>query len=212
MNFWEPEAQARECLASTSGSPHNNTHGFPVDPAHGNPYRERRCMNDLSRPIETSAMAETHDPASGPADRDTGIQALKAPDTGIQPIKPEASASAVSSPVPDIALGKRRQARLARVDRVLTGLLLLLTFFLGSFAVFNADIWMHLASGRLMARGEYQFGIDPFAYTTADVLWVNQSWLFDWLVNLLYSSPLGGEGLVAVKALLLVGLALVLLR
>src|SRR5262249_6394010 len=50
-----------------------------------------------------------------------------------------------------------------------------------------------------------------FAYTTANVLWVNQSWLFDWLIYVI-NNLAGGEGLVVCKALLLVGLALVLLK
>src|SRR6266705_1885138 len=101
MKFWEPEALAMESLASASGSLSKKTCEFPVDPAHGNPYRERQHMNDLSGTARTSAMAEANEPTNGPGERsaDTGIQALKAADTGIQPLKPEASAAAVSPPV-----------------------------------------------------------------------------------------------------------------
>jgi tetratricopeptide (TPR) repeat protein len=153
-------------------------------------------------------MAEAHDPAKGPVDTTagTGIQALKTPDTAIQaPVTPP------SVPAAGVSLEKPRQSRLERIDWILAGLVLVLTFFLGSFTAFNADIWMHLASGKLLAAGQYQFGVDPFAYTTKDVYWANHSWLFDWVVYGIYSLA-GGAGLIIAKALLLVGLALVLLR
>ena len=155
-------------------------------------------------------MPEAHEPATGPGNitTDAGIQALKTPDTAIQ-TEPTTTSPPATPALADVSLQKP-QARLAPLDVVLGALLLLLTFFLGSFAIFNADIWTHLATGRLVATGQYQFGVDPFAYTTADVLWVNQSWLFDWLIYVIHGLA-GGEGLVVCKALLLVGLALVLL-
>jgi hypothetical protein len=96
------------------------------------------------------------------------------------------------------------------VDRVLVALLLVLTFFLGSFAARNADFLMNLASGRLIAHGEYRFGVDPFAYGTEDAVWVNHSWLFDWLVYALWSVT-GDAGPIVFKALLMAALALILL-
>jgi len=97
------------------------------------------------------------------------------------------------------------------VDQVLVALLLVFTFFLGSFAARNADFLMDLATGRLIAHGEYTFGTDPFAYGTQDVFWVNHSWLFDLLVYGLWSVA-DDAGLIVFKALLLVALAAVLLR
>src|SRR5262249_18711144 len=52
-------------------------------------------------------------------------------------------------------------------------------FLAGSTAVRNSDFWLHLASGRLVASGQYRFGVDPFSYTTRDVYWTNHAWLFD---------------------------------
>src|SRR5205823_14073428 len=62
---------------------------------------------------------------------------------------------------------------------VLTGLLLLFAFFVSSTAVRNSDFWRRLATGRLLAQGEYRFGVDPFTYTSAGEYWVNHAWLFD---------------------------------
>jgi hypothetical protein len=100
---------------------------------------------------------------------------------------------------------------LVRADRALLGLVLLLTFFLGSFVLANSDFWMHLATGRLLFHGEYQVGVDPFSYTTSDVEWINQSWLFDGLIYGLYNL-VGVVGLNVLKALWVVGLALLLFR
>jgi tetratricopeptide (TPR) repeat protein len=83
-------------------------------------------------------------------------------------------------------------------------------FLAASFAVRNSDFWMHLASGRLLAGGNYHFGVDPFAYTTQGVYWANHAWLFDLLVYLLFTK-LGEIVLVIVKALLVAGLAALLL-
>src|SRR4051812_2062435 len=74
---------------------------------------------------------------------------------------------------------ERVRAERTRLDRVLVGAVLLLAFFLASFAATNSDLWMHLAAGRLIARGQYPFGADPFAYTTEGVRWVNSAWLSD---------------------------------
>src|SRR4051812_17355973 len=94
------------------------------------------------------------------------------------PPAPPAPAETPAPPPPEprIKLTPERLAReTARIDVILVGLVLLLTFFLGSFAATNSDFWMHLATGRLLARGEYHFGTDPFSYTTEGVRWVNHS-------------------------------------
>jgi hypothetical protein len=70
-------------------------------------------------------------------------------------------------------------AELRRLDWVLLGVGIVLSFLAASFAIRNTDFWMHLATGRLLAGGNYHFGTDPFAYTTGDSYWVNHSWLFD---------------------------------
>jgi len=99
-------------------------------------------------------------------------------------------------------------------DFVLMGVVLVFAFLAASFAVRNSDFWLHLASGRLLAEGRYQFGVDPFAFTTENRYWANHAWLFDLPLYLLYSrlgEQLGGAVLVVLKALLISLLALVLM-
>ena len=64
----------------------------------------------------------------------------------------------------------------------------------------------YLATGRLLAHGEYTFGADPFAYTTEQVYWANHAWLYDLGLYRLYLLA-GGTGLVIAKALLIAVLA-----
>lgn len=75
--------------------------------------------------------------------------------------------------------GTRGQVRL--LDRLLIGSVLALAFLLASLPARNSDVWLHLASGRLLAHGQYPFGVDPFAFTTHGVRWVNACWLYDLL-------------------------------
>src|SRR5262245_55024633 len=97
------------------------------------------------------------------------------------------------------------------LDPILGGLVLALAFLAASFAVRNSDFFLHLATGRLIAQGDYHFGADPFAYTTEGVYWANHAWVFDlglfWLNGLV-----GGTGLVIVKATALAVLAFLLIQ
>jgi hypothetical protein len=77
---------------------------------------------------------------------------------------------------------------------------------LASFPARNSDLWMHLAAGRDLARGQYSFGPAASAESRADA-----SWLYDLASYGLYS-VLGGRGLVLCKVLVVVGLGLVLWR
>jgi hypothetical protein len=84
-------------------------------------------------------------------------------------------------------------------------------FLAASFPARNSDFWQHLAAGRLLARGEYTFGADPFAYTTQGVYWANHAWLFDLGLYAGYRA-LGSAGLVALKAFAVAVLAGLMLR
>lgn len=103
-----------------------------------------------------------------------------------------------------------------RLDKLLVLLLLILAFLVGSFAATNTDVWLYLASGRHSAEGDWTIGVDPFAYTTEAmparpaVYWVQHSWLFSLVLYWLYGI-IGGAGLVVLKALCVVALALCLL-
>src|SRR5262249_30380666 len=159
-----------------------------------------------------AAAKEPTAPAVPPPspDEETAIQT-----TAPAPARPAAPDEATAVLPPPQASPKpadeRRAAVLRRLDLLLVGLLLALAFLLGSFAARNTDFWLHLATGRLLARGELAFGADPFAFTSGATPWVNHAWLFDLALYGLYGL-LGGPGLVVLQALLLVALAVVLLQ
>ncbi|MBM4072861.1 MAG: hypothetical protein FJ271_28625 [Planctomycetes bacterium] len=117
-----------------------------------------------------------------------------------------------SGPAPTSSKATTGHSRVPQLLHGLTiGMLLLLTFLLASFAIRNSDFFLRLATGRLIAQGEYQFGVDPFSFTTENVYWANPSWLYDLLVYLIHVVS-GGVGLVLAKALLMVGVAWLMLR
>jgi tetratricopeptide (TPR) repeat protein len=77
----------------------------------------------------------------------------------------------------------------------------LLGFLLASSPARNSDVWLHLAAGRqLLAAG-----------STEALSGARPTWLYDLLTYGLYQA-VGGAGLVLCKALLVAGLALLLLR
>jgi hypothetical protein len=94
-----------------------------------------------------------------------------------------------------------------KADIAILGLLLILSFFLASFAATNSDLWLNLAIGKRISEGEFEFGVDPYSWATEATLtrpavyWVHHSWLYSWLVFQLYSCA-GGTGLVIGKAIL----------
>src|SRR5437016_1983213 len=107
------------------------------------------------------------------------------------------------------ATASPRTVRLA--DLILAAIVCAFAFLAASFAARNSDLWLHLASGRLLAHGNYTFGTDPFSYTTDGVYWANHAWLFDLG---LYAGfmKLGGAALVLLKAVGVAVLAVVMLR
>ena len=108
-------------------------------------------------------------------------------------------------------------AWLDTVDMILAGLVVVLSFLLGSFAATNSDVWMQLASGRLLSEGGFEFGVDPFSVATEATkdrpaqYWVHHSWLFSWLLYQLYTT-FGGPTLVVLKALAFVLLVVLMFR
>ena len=97
------------------------------------------------------------------------------------------------------------------LDGILCLLLLVLAFLCASFKARNSDLFQSLATGRLLAQGEYAFGTDPFSFASKGT-WVNQSWLYDLGTYALYRVDPSGVALVALKALLVVALAWLMLR
>jgi hypothetical protein len=114
---------------------------------------------------------------------------------------------------------ERLAAEIRLLDRVVVGVVLVLTFFIASFAIQNSDFWLHLATGRLLAEGGYSpfAGENPFS-NPATVYWANHAWLFQLGVYLVSAAaggpetPLAGAVLVILKALLVTGLAWVMLK
>lgn len=62
----------------------------------------------------------------------------------------------------------------------------------------QAELWRHLATGRLLVQGRYPFGSDPFRATPTP--WINHAWLVELLAYLVYSWG-GGAALIALKVL-----------
>ncbi len=124
---------------------------------------------------------------------------------------PPAGETAAPPSAPGSAAGSDSRRGGMGLDRVLTILVLALAFLAASFPARNSDLWFHLATGRLLAGGDFSFGTDPFAYTTGEVYWVCHSWLFDLTLYGL-CNLIGGAGLVVLKALLVTALAGLMLR
>lgn len=99
------------------------------------------------------------------------------------------------------------------LDVVLVLGVVALAVLLGSVAIRNSDIWLHLATGRAISDGSYQIGVDPFCYSTSGETWINPSWLFDWGVFQVFDR-FGGSGLVAMRAamVVLIGIAMLAVK
>jgi hypothetical protein len=174
---------------------------------------------EMPAPNDPPAPAAAPDPAPDPRPTDTAIQEKDA----VTPIPPTTAVTAGAPPAPADTRPRKAAptrpgpdpadlaARVRPLDRVLVGLVLVLAFFLGCFAILNSDFWRHLATGRLIAQGELPFGAEPFSFAGEGTTWVNHAWLFDWLLYGLYQ-VIGGPGLVVLRGLVLVALAGLLLR
>ncbi len=86
------------------------------------------------------------------------------------------------------------------VDLAFAGLVLATAFLVASFAARNSDLWLHLATGRLLIEGGYSPGHDPFS--VAERPWADSSWLFSLGVFALHRADPSGALLVVVKAAL----------
>jgi hypothetical protein len=124
----------------------------------------------------------------------------------LAPAPPPTTPSIEAPPAPQ-ALPEAAPTWPLKADIAILGLLLLLTFFLASFAAVNSDLWLHLAVGKRISEGIFEFGVDPYSWATeatqtrTAVYWVHHSWLYSWLVFQIYSF-FGGAGLVIGKAIL----------
>jgi tetratricopeptide (TPR) repeat protein len=116
-----------------------------------------------------------------------------------------------SNAVPRPEPAAERAARMMMgLEWVMVPVLLALAFMLASFAVRNSDFWMHLATGRLIADGNYHFGTDPYSFATEGKTWVNHSWLFDLLLYQAYKLNPDHSAVVYIKAGLVALIALMM--
>ena len=110
--------------------------------------------------------------------RDQLSMTILAHSESINPVQENPTGAAAPQPAPPEMA--RSQGRWAPPSEcLLAGLVLSFAFLVSSFVARNADVWLHLATGRLVAQGAYSFGNDPFSYTTNGVYWANTSWLYD---------------------------------
>jgi tetratricopeptide (TPR) repeat protein len=151
--------------------------------------------------------------------------------TSIQAVPPPPETLAIQgSPLSDSSTKTKRKritvegmTRLVgRLDMALVGLIVFLTFLLGSFAARNSDLWQHLAFGRVIAQNGFPPRQDPFTFT-AEGTWVNNSWLSDLVLYNVFrltsgADPLNpdlglsGPVLIGAKALLFVLLAWIMMK
>jgi hypothetical protein len=141
--------------------------------------------------------------------------------TGAPPIDASSPAGvSVASPAPEAAprpkkpplTAEQYNKLTARLDSVLVLLVLAFAFLAGSFAIRNSDFFLHLATGRSIAQGDYEIGKDPFAFTSDGVRWVNHSWLY--CLGLYGLHGLGEAGavvMIVLKSLALTMLAAVMI-
>jgi tetratricopeptide (TPR) repeat protein len=171
-------------------------------------------------------MSAAKDPSAVPGGKQaaTPTPPSTAGSTALQSAPPDAGAESsipltpLTAPAPEASSPEELAREIGRLDWVLNCLVLVLAFLIASTTIRNTDIWQHLASGRLYAHGHFQFGTDPFTYTSENTYWVNHSWLFDlglYLFSSLFGGPdsaLGGAAVVVLKAVLVTLVAFVLLR
>lgn len=167
---------------------------------------------------------DTADPQKSPTDITASAPAGTVPVRGgdsltqKEPPKPE-TIQLPPRPRPGPVAPEVFHRKLAAYDGVLVALVLALAAFVSAFPVSNTTVMMHLATGRALVEGRYNpfAQQDPFAFTSGEARWVNHNWLYDLATYGAYRAAEGfGEGagvpaLIALKALLVVALALVLM-
>jgi hypothetical protein len=112
---------------------------------------------------------------------------------------------------PDPATEAKYFSRIGFLDGFLFLLLLVFGFTLACFPATNSDLFLNLATGRLVATFQGGLFTDPFTFT-ASGFWGNHQWLSQLLGYLVFilPHPIGGEegaGLIVLKSLVVVVIA-----
>src|SRR5262249_52433200 len=145
---------------------------------------------DSGRPLATGLQA------TAPVPVQTAIQA-RPPGAGAIPLPP------LQTPSVALPSSKTTLFFCRGLDILQVLLALIFAFFMGSFVIRNSDFYQHLGIGKLIAEKNYTWGLNPLIFANEGSYWINHSWLFDLgLFRLL--NPLKAEGLVVLKALLVV--------
>jgi hypothetical protein len=139
-----------------------------------------------------------------------GVQTSPAAGVQAAPEAPPIPLPPLPQPAPD---SPERFLRWVKgFDAVIVAAVVAFAFLVASFPAYNSDFFLSVATGRLLAHGQYQFGVDPFSFTAGGEYWVNHSWLFSLLLYALYSLPgIGGAAVVVAKALLVAGVAVLMI-
>ena len=107
------------------------------------------------------------EPAPTPVSASTGITAGP-PETAITlPSGLGASATDAALSVPMTVPAEEPEPWIDKADWLLLGLVVALGFLVASVPAYNSDLWMQMATGRLIAHGDYlPGGADPFSFAT----------------------------------------------
>lgn len=99
------------------------------------------------------------EPAKSPSPPENVITLAPRPDA----LATDAAKSVPMAPPPE----EPTRDWFAAVDWVLLGLVVALSVLVSSVPAFNADVWMHLATGKLLVEGQYMpAGAEPFSCAT----------------------------------------------
>lgn len=154
-------------------------------------------------------MAAPDEPAAPPTQAEEGVVPAPAVD-GVQTETAPTPIPPPPEPAPDSPA--RFLFWRGVLDASLVAVVLLLAFEVGLFPVRNSETLLHRAVGRLVTQGKFDFGNDPFTFTSVG-RWVNHSWLYGIFV---YGMNRFGESgdiaLVVFKALLLAAMAELMMR
>lgn len=85
------------------------------------------------------------------------------------------------------------------LDHALPLLLVIAAFLLGCQELASSDIWWHVRSGQWILEHQSAPGLDPFTFTSSDLLWVDMTWLFQVMLAVVFAAG-GVRSIVLVTA------------